>query len=135
MGDERASARMTDVLLGKVTRSQRALLDRALTVLKPGGTLVYSTCSILPEENDAQVKAALKRHRDCKIVPLLPQEAVPEHVDDCDRAAVAPSTQAIVEACADGQIPTIKTELDGTLTVPPTRLFEGFYLALIRREH
>ena len=134
MGDERASARMTDVLLGKVTRSQRALLDRALTVLKPGGTLVYSTCSILPEENDAQVKAALKRHRDCKIVPLLPQGETSEHADARDRAPLAQSTQAIVEACAGGQIPTVATELAGTLTVPPTRLYEGFYLALIRRE-
>ena len=54
-GDERAEKRMTPQLLAKVTKSQRALLDRALTVLKPGGTLVYSTCSVLAEENDDQV--------------------------------------------------------------------------------
>lgn len=134
MGDERASKRITDALLGKVTRSQRALLDRALTVLKPGGTLVYSTCSVLTAENDEQVKAALKRHRDCKIVPLAPRDGAPEKEDASDGVPLAESAQKVVDACACGQIPTIETELIGTLTVPPTRLFEGFYLALIRRE-
>ena len=61
---------MTGKLLAKTARSQRALLDRALTVLKPGGTLLYSTCSILPQENGEQVAAALRRHRDCSIVPV-----------------------------------------------------------------
>ena len=57
-GDERAEKRMTRQLLAKVVKSQRALLDRALTILKPDGTLVYSTCSILAEENDEQVHGA-----------------------------------------------------------------------------
>lgn len=41
---------------------QAALLDRALGFLKPGGRLVYATCSLLPEEGEAQVAAALARH-------------------------------------------------------------------------
>lgn len=41
---------------------QARLLDRALTWVKPGGRLVYCTCSLLPEEGEAQVAAALARH-------------------------------------------------------------------------
>ncbi|HLP31665.1 MAG TPA: RsmB/NOP family class I SAM-dependent RNA methyltransferase, partial [Geothrix sp.] len=41
---------------------QSQLIDRALTWLKPGGRLVFSTCSLLPEEGEAQLAAALERH-------------------------------------------------------------------------
>ncbi|WP_333814596.1 RsmB/NOP family class I SAM-dependent RNA methyltransferase [Tabrizicola sp.] len=41
---------------------QSALIDRALTWLKPGGRLVFSTCSLLPEEGESQLAAALARH-------------------------------------------------------------------------
>ncbi|MCV2867595.1 methyltransferase domain-containing protein [Defluviimonas sp. WL0002] len=46
---------------------QAALLDRALGFLKPGGRLVYSTCSLLPEEGERQASAALERHPDLRI--------------------------------------------------------------------
>ncbi|MBJ3764128.1 RsmB/NOP family class I SAM-dependent RNA methyltransferase [Maribius pontilimi] len=41
---------------------QARLLDRALTLVKPGGRVVFCTCSLLPEEGEAQVDAALARH-------------------------------------------------------------------------
>lgn len=41
---------------------QAALIDRGLGMLKPGGRLVYCTCSLLPEEGEAQLEAALARH-------------------------------------------------------------------------
>jgi len=41
---------------------QAALLDRAVTLTAPGGRIVYCTCSLLPEEGEAQVDAALSRH-------------------------------------------------------------------------
>jgi 16S rRNA (cytosine967-C5)-methyltransferase len=41
---------------------QAALLDRALELVRPGGRIVYCTCSILPEEGEAQLSAALARH-------------------------------------------------------------------------
>lgn len=39
---------------------QRGLLERAIGLVRPGGRLVYSTCSLLPEENDALVATFLK---------------------------------------------------------------------------
>ncbi len=41
---------------------QSALIDRALAWLRPGGRLVFCTCSLLPEEGEAQLEAALARH-------------------------------------------------------------------------
>ena len=42
--------------------SQRQLVASALTFLKPGGSLVYSTCSIDPEENQNVMRAVLEAH-------------------------------------------------------------------------
>jgi 16S rRNA (cytosine967-C5)-methyltransferase len=41
---------------------QSALLDRAIGMLKPGGRLVYCTCSLLIDEGEEQVRDALQRH-------------------------------------------------------------------------
>lgn len=48
--------------LPSLTTLQSQLIDRALTWLKPGGRLVFSTCSLLPEEGEAQLVATLQRH-------------------------------------------------------------------------
>ena len=50
--------------LPALTALQSQLIDRALTWLKPGGRLVFSTCSLLPEEGEVQLAAALQRHPD-----------------------------------------------------------------------
>lgn len=41
---------------------QQAILDRAATLVKPGGRLVYSTCTLEPEENQEQIQSFLGRH-------------------------------------------------------------------------
>ena len=41
---------------------QEAMLDRAVDWLKPGGLLVYCTCSLLPDEGEVQIEEALTRH-------------------------------------------------------------------------
>ena len=47
---------------GALMQMQAAMLDHALTLLKPGGRLVYCTCSLLPDEGEVQVDEALARH-------------------------------------------------------------------------
>lgn len=49
---------------------QADVLDRASRLVKPGGRLIYATCSILPAENDGAVEAFLERHGDFRIVPV-----------------------------------------------------------------
>lgn len=59
--------------LAELTALQAALIDRALMFLKPGGRLVFCTCSLLPDEGEAQLTAALARHPSLKVQPpMLP---------------------------------------------------------------
>jgi 16S rRNA (cytosine967-C5)-methyltransferase len=54
--------RQTPDDLAELTARQAKILAAAATLVKPGGRLVYATCSVLPEENDAIVDAFLPRH-------------------------------------------------------------------------
>lgn len=47
---------------GALIELQAAMIDHALTLLRPGGRLVFCTCSLLPDEGECQVDAALVRH-------------------------------------------------------------------------
>ncbi len=68
---------------------QRSMLDAAEHVVAPGGLLVYSTCSLEPEENDSQVDAFLARHGDWALEPP-PPGSVPDDVLDGGRLRVLP---------------------------------------------
>lgn len=93
-------------LLDNSIRLQVAMLTKALTLLKKGGTLVYSTCSVLPDENGEVIK---------KVLPKFNAE--------------------IARIDSDGFIgvPTLKSCVDGTLTVCPNELYEGFFVAVITK--
>jgi 16S rRNA (cytosine967-C5)-methyltransferase len=55
--------------LGELNAKQRAILEAAATLVKPGGRLVYGTCSLLAEENEDIVAAFLASHPDFSLVP------------------------------------------------------------------
>jgi NOL1/NOP2/sun family putative RNA methylase len=56
---------------------QRGILARSIEVTRPGGTVVYSTCTFAPEENEAVLQHALEEY-DCRLVEFeLPLESVP----------------------------------------------------------
>ena len=66
-------------------RTQKDILDAVAPMVKVGGTLVYSTCSILPQENEAQIKAFLERHPEYEVWPMgaeLP-EKLAAHENAC----------------------------------------------------
>jgi 16S rRNA (cytosine967-C5)-methyltransferase len=62
--------KLTPELLAQRQSEQAALLAEGARYLKPGGTLVYITCSILPEENDEQVAAFLAAHPDFSTIEM-----------------------------------------------------------------
>ena len=62
--------------VAELVKTQSALLDAVAPYVKKGGTLVYSTCSILKEENVLQAEAFLARHPEFELLPL--PESIPE---------------------------------------------------------
>ncbi len=62
--------RLREKNIPRVVALQKELIESAWRLLKPGGRLLYSTCSMLPEENEEVVKWFLERHADAKLIPL-----------------------------------------------------------------
>lgn len=62
-------------VVGRVAAEQSRLLDAAAECVRPGGTLVYSTCTISPTENERQMEEFLDRHQEFRSeeqVQLMP---------------------------------------------------------------
>ena len=97
--------RMTPAWVDKTVRAQKALLKKAMTLLRPGGTLVYATCSILPEENQDVVATALTSGME-----------------------LVPAPEALAAA-----LPTLPAP-EGMICVRPTALTEGFFAAKRRKK-
>ena len=68
--------RVTEENCRELIRLQEKLLDTVSAYVKPGGTLVYSTCSILKDENERQAEAFLQRHPEFEETDL--PETIPE---------------------------------------------------------
>lgn len=61
--------------LPELAKTQRALLESAATALRPGGVLVYSTCTVTPEENEAVLRGFMATRASWRIAP---REDAPE---------------------------------------------------------
>lgn len=74
-----AKWRLTSDGLSELTALQGRLLTSAARLVKPGGRLVYATCSLLPAENQSQVERFLADRSDFRLVPLTEvwREALP----------------------------------------------------------
>jgi len=68
--------RHTQESVQELVQTQKKLLDTCCRYVKRGGTLVYSTCSVLKDENERQVKDFLKAHPEF-VIDQLP-ESIPE---------------------------------------------------------
>jgi len=107
LNNERTYKYFTEKLVEKSTKSQFALLKKALKILKPGHEMIYSTCSILEEENEEILNKALKQFN-AEIVPI--------------------------EINGIEDIPILSTKIKGTLCVCPNKYYEGFFVAKIRKK-
>ena len=66
--DSATHAYWSEKKIRQMARSQRRLLFSGFQALKPGGVLVYSTCTFAPEENEAVVSGLLERFGDVLVV-------------------------------------------------------------------
>lgn len=102
--NEKVKQNFTEKLIQKSVASQAALLKKAITVLKSGGEMVYSTCSILKEENEEIVLPFLKENR-VEVVPLEGQG-----------------------------LPLLPVEIKGSLCLAPNEWYEGFFIVKLRKK-
>ncbi len=91
-----ASSRRTSPCMAS---AQRALLRAAARIVRPGGLLIYSTCSLEIEENDAQIESFLADHPDFVLEPP-PEGVVPAAVLDAGRLRTLPQRHAVDGAFA-----------------------------------
>lgn len=105
LGSARSKGQFTAEYLGKTTKMQRTLLQKALKLLRPGHEMIYSTCSVLEQENEQVLRHVLAK--DVQVVPLN------------------------LEPFED--VPRLPVSIPGTLCVCPTELYEGFFVAKLRR--
>ena len=94
-------------LIDRSSSVQKTLLSKAIKLLKPGHEMVYSTCSILSCENEDIVAHSIKNEN---------VEIVPIHFEGME------------------ELPLLTTKIHGTLCVCPTDLYEGFFVAKIRKK-
>ncbi|MBE5766333.1 MAG: 16S rRNA (cytosine(967)-C(5))-methyltransferase RsmB [Clostridiales bacterium] len=70
-----AKYKYTNSKVDELVELQKNLLDTVCQYVRPGGALVYSTCTVLPEENEEQVRAFLERHPDFHLAEFdVPEE-------------------------------------------------------------
>jgi 16S rRNA (cytosine967-C5)-methyltransferase len=108
-----AKWRMRPGALEQRVKEQVEVLDRAVPLLKSGGRIAYVTCSVLDEENGAQVRGFLMRHPEFAVVP--PAEVA----------------QAIVRA--DDFLTAALVTDEGLLMTPRRTGTDGFFVSVLRR--
>ncbi len=85
--DARWRLKISDIAV--MSSIQRGILRAAADAVRPGGLLVYSTCSLEPEENDEQIESFLNAHPGWRLDPP-PEGVVPPAVIDDGRLRVLP---------------------------------------------
>jgi 16S rRNA (cytosine967-C5)-methyltransferase len=98
--------------IAELAEGQKAMLTRAGGWLKPGGSLVYSVCSLEPEEGEKVVEAFLSARRDFRLDPIEPDEVPPGMPPNDGILRILPGTFAD-EGGADGFFIARLTRING----------------------
>lgn len=109
LDDEKLEKTFTQELVARSVKTQLEMLKKAITVLKSGHEMIYSTCSILKEENEENLSKILKTGK----VEILPIDIKKEEFKS---------------------IPLLPGSIEGTVCVSPNELYEGFFIAKLRKK-
>lgn len=107
--NEKLVKTFTEELIKRSVKTQFELLKKAITVLKPGHEMIYSTCSILKEENEENISKILKSRK----VELIPIDTEKQEFKD---------------------VPLLPVDIVGTVCVCPNELYEGFFIAKLKKK-
>ncbi|KKS31905.1 hypothetical protein A2380_01380 [candidate division WWE3 bacterium RIFOXYB1_FULL_43_24] len=102
----------------KISMLQKRILASAYNMLKPGGLMVYSTCTYSLEENEAVVNWALKKFSDLDI------HVIKTEVKDLV------FTRGVTLHKKD----KLDRRISGALRILPDKYFDGFFIALFRKQ-
>ncbi len=94
----------TEELIARSAKTQEELLIKAIKMLKPGQEIVYSTCSILAEENEKIIQKVISKFK-LEVIPIKELKGVP----------------------------LLPSSIEGTICVCPSKLYEGFFVAKLKK--
>lgn len=106
INDEKQLSSFTEDLINRSSKFQSSLLEKAITLLKHNHEIVYSTCSILKAENENILQKFISKNK-IEIVPI--------------------------DYSTFSDIPLLPTSINGTLCISPSDLYEGFFVAKLRK--
>ena len=107
LNDEKSYRYFSNKLVTKSVETQKNLLKKAIQLLKPGHEMVYSTCSILPLENEMVIKEILKSNQ-VEIIALDPSFFK--------------------------DMPLLPSRLEHAVVIKPTAYYEGFFICKLRKK-
>lgn len=111
--------RVTEADLPRQRERQRAILRAGLAGLRPGGRLVYSTCSLEPEENEQVIKSAVQEAR---VVQIVPVEGILDAL--AARGVLTAEGRERLRSATEG--PYLRT-------IPGVHPCDGFFAAVLER--
>ncbi|MCW4115928.1 RsmB/NOP family class I SAM-dependent RNA methyltransferase [Aurantimonas sp. MSK8Z-1] len=111
-----AKWRLSDAALSRRTDEQDRVLDQATSFVRPGGRLVYVTCSMLRSENAARVEALLARNPEISVLDAAAAWG--------ERVGSDAGADALVQPIAGGSVLTMTPRRTGT---------DGFFVAILQR--
>ena len=106
INNEKLGNIFTEELINRSVKTQYELLKKAISILKSGHEIVYSTCSILEEENEKNIEKILK-NQNIEIVPI---------------------DEKLFEGAS-----LLPSKIKGTIVIAPNELYEGFFIAKLRK--
>jgi 16S rRNA (cytosine967-C5)-methyltransferase len=98
--------------LEKLLPLQAGILDSAARLVKPGGRLIYATCSLLPEENENQIEKFLATHAEFRVIPyrdIYKEKLSSAHTDYLSLTPAQHGTDGFFAVAMERSPPLIKT--------------------------